>query len=219
MFWTPVFKIKIIAGRVGTYPRTLNFPLPPNCQEKGLNARLADKLVWKKIAGLMSSPELLAEQVERWFKSRQTKAKSVLVDVEAVKKEISKLNEQLERYNKGYGAGAFTLEQLKNYTTPLQEKISQLKTQAANASSETNKLQLETPDEQELKTFAAKAKKTLQDLKFEPKRAIILNTVEKIIGTKNHLQVIGYIPLNQNVREHSLHRNRWAAERRQIHAV
>lgn len=200
--------------------RTLNFPLPPNCLEKGLNARIADELVWKKVAGLMSSPKLLAEQVERWFKSKHTKSKSDLVDVEALKKEISKLAEQLERYNKGYGVGAFTLEQLKNYTTPLQDKISQLKTQVANATSEANQIRLETPSELEMKSFATKVKKTLQDLKFEAKRAIILNTVEKVVGNRDHLQVIGYIPVNQNyVRKLSLHRNRWFAECWQIHTI
>jgi site-specific DNA recombinase len=194
--------------------RTLNFPLPANCAEKGLNARAADELVWKKIADLMSSPKLLAEQAERWLKNTHTKAKSVLVDVEAIEKEIGKLNEQLERYNKGYGAGAFTLEQLKNYTAPLQERISQLKTQVANATSEASEMLLETPSEQEMEAFARKAKETLRGLKFAAKRAIILNTVDKVIGNKDHLQVIGYLPLD--VQFNSLHRYRRTAERRQV---
>ncbi len=193
--------------------RTLNFPLPPNCKEKGLNARIADELVWRKIAGLMSSPKLLAEQVERWFKSRQIKTQSNLGDVEALKKEVIKLNEQLERYNKGYGAGAFTLEQLKDYTTPVQEKIIQLKTQVANATSEASQMRLETPSKRDMEVFAAKAKKTLQDLNFTAKRAIILNTVGKVVGDREHLQVIGYIPLNQYVKQYTLHRYCWFAQR------
>jgi site-specific DNA recombinase len=184
----------------------LSFPLPPKCEEKGINARVADDLVWKKVAGLMSSPELLAEQVNRWFNSRQTKTTSALVDAEALKKEVGKLNEQLERYNKGYGAGVFTLEQLKGYTEPLREKISQLETQIANAANEASQTRLETPSKQEMAVFAEKAKETLQGLKFETKRAIILNTVERVISTQSQLQVIGYIPLNVQLFTH--HRNR-----------
>jgi site-specific DNA recombinase len=200
--------------------RTLNFPLPPNCLEKGLNARVADELVWKKVAGLMSSPKLLAEQVERWFKSKHTKSKSILVDEDALKKEINKSNDQLERYNKGYGAGAFTLEQLTAYTSPLREKISQLKTQIAKSNSEATQTQLEAPSERDIKSFTTKAKETLKDLSFSSKRAIILNTVEKVVGNKDHLQVIGYIPVNQNyVRKLSLHRNCGAAQRGQVHPV
>jgi site-specific DNA recombinase len=199
--------------------RVLSFPLPPNCKEKGINARIADELVWKKMTSLMSSPKLLTEQVERWFKSRQTKTKSEIIDTEILKKEIAKLNEQVERYNKGYGAGAFTLEQLKDYTNPLQEKINQLKIQIANAISKDSQKGLEMPNKQDMQAFATKAKKTLHDLSFSAKRAIILNTVEKVVGNKDHLQVIGYIPVNQNVKQLSLHRYRRFAQCRQIHLI
>ena len=198
--------------------RVLSFPLPPKCEEKGINARVADDLVWKKVAGLMSSPELLAEQVNRWFNSRQIKSKSALVDSEALRKEVGKLNEQLERYNKGYGAGVFTLEQLKGYTEPLREKISQLETQIANAANEASQTRLETPSKQEMAVFAEKAKeKTLQDLKFETKRAIILNTIERVVSTQSQLQVIGYIPLYAQLFTH--HRNRGSSQCGKIHIV
>jgi len=197
--------------------RVLSFPLPPKCEEKGINARIADELVWKKIAGLMSSPELLAAQVSRWFKSRQTKAKSALVDTEALRKEVDKLNEQLERYNKGYGAGVFTLEQLKDYTDPLREKIGQLKRQIANAASESNQKRFEMPGGTEMKTFAEKARKMLQNLKFETKRAIILNTVDRVIGTQSQLQIIGNIPLNVKFLPEGRHRR--PSQRGEVHFI
>ncbi len=197
--------------------RVLSFPLPPKCEEKGINARLADELVWQKISQLMSSPKLLAEQVSRWFKERHNKNKSTLVDIEALKNEAEKLKGQVERYNKGYGAGAFSIEQLKDYTTPIKEKITQLKTQIANATNEAAQLLLATPNEREMEVFAVKSKQTLQDLKFAAKRAIILNTVDKIIGDRNHLQVTGYIPLY--VQFSSLHRHCRPAQRGQVHPV
>lgn len=176
--------------------RVLNFPLPPKCTERGVNARIADELVWKKIAELMSSPTLLVEQVNRWFKNKQNKTKSALVDVELLKKEAEKMGKQVERYNKGYGAGVFTLEQLKEYTDPLRQEINQLQTQISKATGESNQMRWETPDKQEMETFAEKAKKILQNLSFAVKRGIILNTVEKVIASKSQLQIIGYLPLN-----------------------
>ncbi len=175
--------------------RVLSFPLPRKCKERGVNARIADELVWKKIAELMSSPKLLSEQVNRWFKNRQSKTKTALIDVDALKKEIGILGKQVERYNKGYGAGAFTLEELKKYTDPIREKIVQLQTQISKAASESNQNHLETPTRQEMGAFAEKAKKTLQNLSFGLKRAIILNTIEKVIASKEHLRVMGYLPL------------------------
>jgi len=78
--------------------------------------------------------------------------------------------------------------------------------QIANATSEANQTQLETPNKSEVKAFAEKAKKTLQNLKFEAKRAIILNTVEKVIASKEYLRVIGYLPLNVSLCYESRHR-------------
>lgn len=199
--------------------RISNFPLPAQCEEKGVNAVLADKLVWQKVSGLMSSPQLMAEQVERWFKNRHARAKSNSVDVEALKNELKKLDEQIERYNKGYGAGVFNLDQLKEYIAPLQDQKANLQTQIGNAS-EANQSQLETPSKKQMEAFAEKAKKKLADLKFPAKREIILNTVEKVIANKHLLKVTGYIPVtNQNVQFISLHRNRRAAKRRQIHPL
>ncbi len=192
--------------------RALNFPLPAKCKEKGINATIADQLVWDKIAQLMSSPELLSQQVQRWFESRNTKAKVELIDVEIPKKEIGILNEQVERYNKGYGAGVFTLEQLKNYTEPLLEKINKLKIQISSVANKVSQIQLEMPSKQDMELFALKAKETLQKLNFEAKRAIILNTVETIVGNRNNLQVIGFIPINQYVEYKTEHRNRRTAE-------
>lgn len=199
--------------------RVYSFPLPPNCQEKGINARIADKLVWKKITELMSSKKLMAEQVERWFKGRQQKSKTSAVDVEGLKKEVEKLQSQVERYNKGYGAGAFTLEQLKGYTTPVKDKISQLEIQIASASKEANQTGLQMPSQAQMAVFAEKAKKTLHDLKFPAQRAIVLNVVEKIIGTRDHLQVIGNIPLNSNVGFITYNRHCGFAKCRQKHPV
>ena len=198
--------------------RTLNFPLPAECKEKGINAMIADELVWQKIAKLMSSPELLAHHVERWFKNKHTKAGADLVDVEVIKKEIGKLNEQVDRYNKGYGAGVFTLEQLKNYIDPLRDRIVHLKTQIANVADKASQIRLEAPSEQDMRVFALKAKEALQGLNFAAKREIILNTVEKIIGNRENLQVIGYIPINQYVAFKSNHRYSGTAECRKKYA-
>ncbi|MBT4209588.1 MAG: recombinase family protein [Candidatus Komeilibacteria bacterium] len=193
--------------------RVLSFPLPPKCKEKGINAILADKLVWQKIAGLMSSPELMTAQVNRWFKERQSKSKDVLVDVDAQKRQIEKLKKQEERYNKAYGAGVFDLEQLKGYTTPIREKISQLENQIRKATSKGNQKQLAMPNKQEMKKFANKTKEALQGLDFTTKRSIILNTIEKIVGTRRDLQISGFIPIQQYAKFKTNSRNCWSTKR------
>lgn len=142
-----------------------------------------------------------------FLSKHQVPSQSTLIDAEHLKKEVRKLNEQVERYNAGYGAGAFTLEQLKNYTIPLREKISHLEAQIATATSEASQKRLETPTKREMGAFAQKATQTLQGLNFSSKRAIICNTIEKVVSNKQLLQVTGYIPLESNVSFQTSHRH------------
>ena len=193
--------------------RVLSFPLPPTCKEKGINARIADKVVWNKIAALMSSPDLLSKQIERWMRSQRVKAKSSYGDVEAMEKEIEKLTAEEERYNKAYGAGVFTIEKLKEYTVPLREKISALKSQIERAEEESNQIKSSMlPNKTEMRRFAKEAVKKLESLSFESKREIVLSVIEKVVGTQQRLQVYGYIPITNHVEFKTISRNCWIAK-------
>jgi site-specific DNA recombinase len=180
--------------------RVLSFPLSATCKEPGINARIADTLVWEKIANLMGSEELLSDQISRWLGSRQAKVQSSGGDVAAAEKEVATLKVQEDRYNKAYGAGLFTVEQLREYTTPLREKLTSLKNQIASAQQETNANHVtELPGADEIKEFSDAARKMLQNLSFQSRRAILLSTVEKIVGTPQQLQIYGYIPVKDHV--------------------
>jgi len=181
--------------------RVLSFPLPSACKEKGINARIADRLVWQKVAGLMSSPELLVKQVERWMNTKRAKTKSPFADITIMEKEISKLKDQEERYNKAYGAALFTIEKLKEYTGPIKERVAALESQIIKAKQEAGRINVDDlPTKTETKIFAREAQKTLYNLNFEARRAIVLNTVEKVVGTQQQLQVYGYIPVTNHVK-------------------
>ena len=193
--------------------RVYSFPLPHKCREKGINARIADELVWQKITKLMTSPELLSKQVSRWVRSGQDKSQAAFVDVDSLKCQVDKLKGQEERYSKAYGVGVFSLDQLKEYTSPIREKIGQIGEQIIGANREANRTQLEVPDQTEMVSFTHKARTTLQGLNFEAKRAIILNTVERVVGTKQNLQVYGYISITQNVSFNTIGRYCRTAER------
>lgn len=194
--------------------RVLNFPLPRVCMESGINARIADDLVWKKISQLMTSPQLLTAQVERWYNNQKTKVKNDLVDVSALKDEIAKIRVQEERYNKAYGLGVFTIEQLKDYTTETKAKISKLEAQISEANQKATELKVgEPPTEREIKSLSERVKSNIGSLSFEAKKEIMLATVEKIVGTSEHLFVSGYIPVNYLYEYKTSHRNRRASKR------
>ena len=190
--------------------RVLSYPLPRVCKEKGINARTADKLVWDKVAGLMSSPDLLQTQLDRWTNTYKNKAVSSIGDTKTIEKEIAKLKDQEGRYNKGYGAGLFTIEQLKEYTTPIKEQIVSLGSQMAKVKQQENQVNATAiPSEDEIKSFAKESAGVLSDLSFELKRAIVINVIERIVGTQQKLEVNGYLPITSNYVEYKTsNRNR-----------
>ncbi|MES2930971.1 MAG: recombinase family protein [Patescibacteria group bacterium] len=200
--------------------RVKSFPLQPECKEKGLNAKILDPLVWQGVANLMSSPELLLKQAERWLNNQKMGNKTSTINIEETKKEIAKLKDQEDRYTKAYGAGVITIDQLKEYIAPLKEKISLFNSQINKARLETEHIdERQLPKLNEIEVFAEKASEFLKDLKFNAKKAIINNIVDKVVGTREKLQVYGYIPVtSSDINVFTEYRHRRTSQRRQIDA-
>ena len=198
--------------------RVTKFPLPATCNEKGINACIADKLVWQKISGLMKSPYLMQHQVERWLDNTKNRTEISLVDIEGMKKEINSLKEKEDRYNKAYADGVFTLEKLKEYVAPVLEKARSLEHQIIQAKQDQAEIKTSRPTEYEVEEFAKEAIEKLKDLNFKSKRAIVMSVVEKVVSTQEKLQINGYIPIKSNVIFCSEHRNCRFTKRWEKHA-
>lgn len=194
--------------------RVRSYPLPPSCVEKGINARIADDMVWEKIVELMSSPGLMLEQAKRWMEERQSRVASVHGDASMIEAEIAKLRKQEDRYAKGYAAEVFTLEQFKEHVAPLRERIATLENQIVTINAKQSDTKISgIPSPYDIEKFAQRATEVLKDLKFDEKRVIVLNTVERVVGKPGELNVYGYIPLTNHVELRNLHRYRRSSQR------
>ncbi len=194
--------------------RVLTYPFPATCKEKGMNARIVDQAVWDNISEMMSSPKLLEKQLSRWVRSKMKKENEEFYDINLIKKDISNLEKEEERYTKAYANGLFDVNKLKNYLSPIRDRIDSLSEQISKQQRDKNEIGTLLPTEEEVKSFVSKSKATLKDLNFETKRDIILSTVEKIIGTKESLQVYGYIPITSNHVEYkTINRHRRTSKR------
>jgi site-specific DNA recombinase len=193
--------------------RVKSFPIPSSCEEKGLNARIVDTVVWQRMVELMSSPELMLKEAERWTKSKnKTTTDFSVINIEETKKEISKLKEQEDRFAKAYGAGLITLDKLGEYTESLKEKIALLDTQITKALDDRSKRnEAPLPEISDVKQFSEATSHVLTKLKFEEKQIVVRNTITKIVGTRSELSIYGFIPVTSNINVFSLHRNCWSS--------
>lgn len=198
------------------------FPLVATCEEGGINVRIADKLVWEKVSSLMSSPDLLRSQIERWTKERRSKVAVAMVDVKDMERHIAKLEAEEGQYAKAYGAGVFSLDKLKEYITPLRERRAALERQIANAKAQ--EVQVGDSDmvaEEEITAFAERAAAALKDLSFDAKQAIVRGVIEKAVGTQHELKVYGHIPVatSNHGRLQTIDRHSRPPERGQVDAL
>jgi site-specific DNA recombinase len=193
----------------GCTEKVRNFPFPSTCENRAVNARIADDLAWRKVSQLMSSPELLGKQLQRWIERRQRKAERGDVDVTVMEKEIARVRSEEDRYNKAYGAGLLSIGQLREYTIPIREKITSLQAQIATVNVKTAvSAKINLPSQEQIQEFAAKATTMLRRLNFGAKRAIVRSVVERCVISRDELRIDGFIPLeNSNVELCSDHRH------------
>ncbi len=176
--------------------RVYSFPLERTCFEKGANARISDILLWKKLSEMMTSPELPMIKAQIYLTRLSSKHQNSDVDTERITREINKLKEEESRYNKAYGAGIYSVEELREHIVPLKEKIAVLETQISKTEfeySENKKTVL--PTLGEIKLFTERAREGLKDLNFSEKQGIVRRVMNTIVATQEELFGSGRIDI------------------------
>ncbi len=202
--------------------RVRTFPLPPTCKEAGINAKIVDEVVWNNIQAIMSSPELIREQIEKWQKKRGGEIRQEsTINTDNIRKEIVKLRGQEDRYAHLYAQEAITEGQYLKYVDPVRQKIGVFENQIEKARlEETPKDELVLPGQSEIEIFVQEASQYLENLNFEARQDLVRRASTKVISAKEELHVHGFISLNQfNVVFRPQYRNRRAAERGEVHAL
>ncbi|MCF8275582.1 MAG: recombinase family protein [Flavobacteriales bacterium] len=187
--------------------RINNFPLPPTCLEGGINARIADKLVWNEISQLMSSPSLLFKQAERFYVEPNREVTGPTINIQATQAEITKLKEREARFTNAYGDGVLSIEKFKELVLPVRERAAILENQVSKAKDEVQpKAKQSLPNYSDIEEFTNVISNRLGDLSFDDKKAILDDTTCKIVGTQEGLLISGYISIQNHVEYCSIYR-------------
>lgn len=210
--------------------RVYCFPEVRTCQERGINARIADEAVWQRLKTIISSPDLLTEQIERWVNNRGKHQQGPLIDVEGTQKEILKQQNQEDRLAIMYAKEIITQAKFEEYVGPIREKIREYENQILKADlDKTPKSDILLPSKGEIKSLAEKALNSLENLGFKTKQLIVRNAINKVMASRESLNVYGSINLNlfrDNLNSNQNHvklftesRNRWFAERGEVYFI
>lgn len=193
--------------------RVKNYPLPSKCDERGVNARIADKLVWDKIRQLMSSPQLIKDQAKRYLNQLQ-KTPNHSAEVMALTKTLEGIQEEEQRYIKAYGSQLLGFNQFEQLVKELHTKKLEVERQLQKFKQEQQPIRFNMPQLKDLESFCKKALEVLKSLDFEHKRAIIRELVDKIVATQKEVYVYGYLPIlkEKNVKFISEYRYRRTSE-------
>lgn len=199
--------------------RLNNFPLGRTCMEKVVHATTVDNLIWQKVKDLMTSPELLNQQIERWQHDKKIKSESSNPDIESMENEIEKLGKEQDRYTKAYGMGVLSIEKLKEYATSIRNKIENIENLITKCKETRQQINTVLPTKEELFQFTQKVLIAFNNPSFEMKRAVIFTVVSSVICSKESMQVVGHIPLTtistlcyNNVRNENPIQESFAAE-------
>ena len=180
--------------------RIHSFPLSPTCSDKSVNAKIADKELWRKIKLLLISPDLILKQIDRWnLKCGKVNQKSSLIDIKENQKEINKLQAEEGRVVDLYSKEMISLEMFKEKVKPLREKIKQFEDQIIKAKLEENsKKDLSLiVDEKDIKIFTETIKSKIDNLSFTAKQAIVRCITNEITISQNSLQAYGWLNLKE----------------------
>jgi len=177
--------------------RILEFPLPRSCFEPGINVQVIDAIGWQKLTELLTQPQLLEEQIENY--KEQQKARSTQAPTnEDINHRIKALEDEERRYVQAWGVGNMSesvyLERMNSITN--RRKV--LKKELAKSKELGNLDHLKDID---LNAVAEPFKEFLGKLPYENKLFTVRKIVDKVIATKEKVQICGTIPVFEPIME------------------
>jgi site-specific DNA recombinase len=179
--------------------RIYNFPLPQECKASGVDAEQLDTKVWVQVFELLTNPQRIREQAERWMNKESKSKAGVKEDLGSLQSSLRKLQDEEKRYVRAYGSGLLTINQFQEQIRELRERKEETEEQV----NEAGQRQIETTfDLAKIKELPAKVVGVLKLADFEEKRNVLRNILETVIvGDSNKVYVKGYIPVQNQPRK------------------
>ncbi|MCW3120912.1 MAG: recombinase family protein, partial [Flavipsychrobacter sp.] len=118
------------------------------------------------------------------------------IELNILQEELKKIKKQEKRYGLAYANDAISVEELKQFLSPLRDRRTEVTTSMGLVKSQAETDSDKFPKISDIEKFTSCAKKTLMNLDFNAKRNIVLKVVDRVAITGNQLAVFGHIPMD-----------------------
>jgi len=162
------------------------YPLTRTCHESSLNVPVLDMTVWQNIKELLTDPELVRQQAERWQKD----VSPLESDLKQLEVRMKGLDDEELRAAKAYTQQYMSERVYKDTVADINEKRSKLLSEASGIRDTlANKRPLP------LEKVVDGVIELVGNLDFTDKKAVVHKLVTKIVATKKEITIWGQIPI------------------------
>ena len=156
------------------------------CFLHGINATVLDALVWRNVSELITQPELLYAQAQKW----QEGLSPLQLRLETLQNRLKELGDKESRFAKMYGEGIMSELIYKDNVHDINESRRKILSEVSAINDELSNKPL-VP----LEKLVTGVVKLVKELDFTSKQQIIRQTVTKIVANKEDITVWGHIPV------------------------
>lgn len=193
-------------------------PLPPTCHSHGVNAIIADGMMWQNLEKYLSDNDYMKEQARMWLKAGMGMGNTNASELAKYQTQLSGIEAEKIRYMKAYGTGAIEEAQLRVLVTELEgkKKLVDTKIKSLETTPEVKEV-----DEALVDELCTEAMVVLHNQTQLEKKKIVQDIIDKVtFYDGGEVRVVGHIPqLVQKVGYGTERRNCRTTKCRQEHAI
>ena len=178
--------------------RIKQFPFSKKCQVGGVNTKRIDGVVWDKISKLLTTPDIIFFQANKWLSGRQLTKNNRIVDYELkrLEKSLFDLSTQEIRHAKAHATGFLSFNSFKDL-------MNELKLRRVVIQNQIIKLKVEKQREERVprlsvNQLAKLAKEEISSMVNQDRIQVLRKLVKRVIVDKDRISatIEGRIPIN-----------------------
>lgn len=164
------------------------------CERKPIRVDMLDEMVWEHLIALLQTPQLVEEEIAR-RKQASRESKLNKKKQQELTNEAKRAEKQINKLLDAYQEDLLTLDELRQRTNPLQERLKAMRAELTKAKAATlDEGRMDTIRE-DVASFLSCLRASKQRLTIEEKQQIVRLLVKEIVISKDTVKVHHSIPI------------------------